>query len=339
MSHLTSKVAALLDDQKNSLGVFLDLSKAFDTVSIPILLEKLRNQFAIRGIALNWFEMYLSNRMHCTKVDVYKSDMETVKFGVPQGSILGPILFIMYINDIHDNVDGEIICYADDTAIIYEGTTWHEVFENAEIGLQKISTWLSHNLLTLNIAKSSLYVCFHKTASSAPASTLQLKLHTCLGNNLCNCLMLTRTQTTKYLGIVLDENLNFKAHTNLLSGRVRKIINIMKLLRQSASLKVLYNVYFALCQSLIEYCLPSWGGALKSHLIQLERAQRSDLKVMLKKPFLYPTSKLYQESSILSVRQLFILKVTLKVHRTVVHSKDHETLIQRRNNNIPLPFI
>ena len=338
VSQLTSKIAASLDCQKANISIFLDLSKAFDTVSIPILLEKLDSQFGIRGVALEWFRSYLTNRMHCTKIGTFTSNLETVRFGVPQGSILGPTLFIMYVNDIHNNVDGDIVCYADDTAIMYEGTTWLDVFEKAETGMRKISTWLSRNLLTLNLSKTN-YICFHKTAITAPTPTLQLKLHTCLQQNKCNCSVLTKIDTVKYLGILLDQNLNFKAHIKSVASRVRKIISIMKLLRQSASLKTLYSVYYAICQSIIVYCIGSWGSALKSHLVQLERAQRSVLKVMLKKPFLYPTFKLYQESNVLTVRQLFLSKMALKAHKKIASSEEYNTLVNRRSFNVPLPRI
>lgn len=102
---------------------------------IPIDLEKLSNEFAIRGVAVNWFESDLSNRILYGKVGVYKSEIETIKFVVPQANILGLTLFIMYNNDIHDNVDVEVMFCADDTTIIYEGITWYEVFENAEISI------------------------------------------------------------------------------------------------------------------------------------------------------------------------------------------------------------
>lgn len=336
---LTSTVATYLDAGKASIGVFLDLSKAFDTVSIPILLRKLESQFGVRGLALDWFRSYLTGRKQCVRVCGLESNQEQIDFGVPQGSILGPTLFILYINDIHANIKGEIICYADDTVLIFEGSNWPEVFEKAEAGLSCVSKWLRYNLLTLNSSKTN-FVCFHKTAMTAPNPNLQLQLHSCKRTlQQCNCEALNKAEVVKYLGILIDQNINFKAHIKSLSGRVRKIVNIMKLLRDSASTETLRAVYLALCQSMITYCLTSWGSASKTHMLQLERAQRSVLKTMLKKPLRYSTTEIYKDSKVLNVRQLFILKLALKVHQSVIASEDYENLLKRRVFKLSFPVV
>ncbi|CAH2237403.1 jg11259 [Pararge aegeria aegeria] len=152
---LSTSVASLLDNNKHCIGVFLDLARAFDTVSIKLLIKKLE-QSGIRGIPLQWFTTYLNDRKQCLKINNCSSQPQITNFGVPQGSILGPTLFILYINDIHELLleNATIICYADDTSLFFHGSTWEETYNFAQLfGISKVKDWLQSN---------------HKTASSAP---------------------------------------------------------------------------------------------------------------------------------------------------------------------------
>lgn len=295
----------------------------------------------IRGTPLSWFSSYLSERKQLVKVSTYTSNTNNIRFGVPQGSILGPSLFIIYMNDIHqhNSNNAEIICYADDTAILYSGYSWENAFSTAETGLLTISKWLRSNLLTLNNDKTN-YLCFHKTAASEPSPNSYLKVHTCqnlLSN--CSCNQIRRANSIKYLGITLDDKLNFKNHIDILSKRVRKIIGVIKRLRNSASRVIIKYVYTAICQPLLTYCITVWGNAAKSVLITVERAQRSVLKVMFKKPYRYPTDSLYKEAQVLSVRQLFIHKVCLTAHKEITNSNVYPRLLEKRVYKIPTPTI
>lgn len=334
---LTNFISKYLDNGLSCVGVFLDLAKAFDTVSIPLLLKKMEI-IGIRGLPLSWFTSYLSQRKQLVKVESFTSDRTQVNYGVPQGSILGPTLFIIYMNDLHDysTSNSEIICYADDTVLLYSGKGWDSTISAAEKGVSQISEWLRNNLLTLNSGKTK-YLCFHKTAASKPSTNFTFKVHSCnniLLNN-CSCDQIERVHTMKYLGVSIDENLNFKDHVLGLAKRVRKIIGVMKKLRNSASKQILTQVYTAICQSLLTYCITIWGSAAKTILIDVERAQRSVLKVMLKKPYRYPTSDLYTDSQVLSVRKLFILKTCLSTHRKTLNSPEYNHLLSKRVFRIP----
>lgn len=341
VSLLTTAVTSHLDNRLSCVGFFLDLAKAFDTVSVPILLKKLEST-GIRGIALEWFQSYLSERRQCVKVGGFTSSLQNLHFGVPQGSILGPTLFLIYINNIHklqiDNA--EIMCYCDDTAVIFHSSSWQNVISVAEQGMAKISIWLQQNLLTLN-AKKTMYVCFHKTAASKPRTATNIRLHSSArcASSPCSCVSLSRTTVIKYLGVHIDENLNFKAHIHVLSGRIRKIINVMRNLRDAACKDTLTGVYYALCQSLIVYCITCWGSAGKTHLIQAERAQRAVLKTMLRKRYRYPTHQLYKKANVLTVRQLFILRTALKAHRLMLSSPDYDSIANRRVYRFPSPIV
>lgn len=327
---LTSCIVDHLDSKNKCLTVFLDLKKAFDTVSVPILIKKLEN-IGIRDNQLNLMKDYLSDRTQRVKIGDYRSNDLKVTFGVPQGSVLGPTLFLIYINELCDlKIDnGHIYSYADDTAIVFHGKTWKEVHSTAEIGLRKISSWLKSNVLTLNTNKSN-YICFSINKKTQP-TTSNLQIHHCNDQSTnCTCPTIDKIGSTKYLGIVIDQRLSWHSHLELLSSRIRKLIWIFKTLRYVATNKVLTQVYTALAESILSYCIPVWGGASKIKFLELERSQRALLKVMFSKPYHFPTKELYSINNLLSVRKVYILQLILQRHKTVII--DINTKTKRRVN-------
>lgn len=315
---LTSSIVTALDKKKKCLVLFLDLAKAFDTVSIPRLLKKLE-WLGIRGLPLKLFTDYLTKRTQKVKIDQWTSEEVEVTHGVPQGSIVGPTLFLAYINDLCqlEFEGGRIFTFADDTALFFQGDTWTSTFELAQAGFNRVNKWLNCNFLSLNVLKTK-YISFAlKTNGIAPESH-KITAHRCdlpsVTTTPCSCPVLERTASIKYLGVLMDQTLTFKPHLTLTAARLRKLIYIFRTLRHIADRKVIKTVYYALAHSLLEYCITIWGGAAKSHLIELERAQRALLKVGACLPFRYPTATLYRDWELLTVRQTFILRTVLKMH-------------------------
>lgn len=347
VSALVASVSTCLDKGECCIGVFLDLAKAFDTVSIPLLLEKL-SRLGIRGSALGWFSYYLSNRKQHTRIGNQHSTTEYITFGVPQGSILGPSLFIAYLNDINYSLDDplypNLFCYADDTAVIFSGPTWDEVLSKAETGMGKINGWLRNNLLTLNTEKTKL-ICFHKTKASAPTRLDSIKLHNCYSNSIttssmCSCsTFIKRTDFIRYLGVILDENLNFESHIEAVSTRARKLMFIMRQIRDVTDEKVKKMVYFALCESVMSYCISTWGGAAKTKILKLERAQRATLKVLHRKPFRYPTDTLYCDCGVPTIRQIYITKSVLTAYKTLLSTPNLNEILSKRIVRLPVPLM
>lgn len=312
---LTSSIVQHIDKKRKCLAVFLDLSKAFDSVSIPLLVEKIE-QAGVRGVDI--YCDYLNGRKQVSQIESLTSDEEGISYGVPQGSILGPTLFQLYINQLCNLQlsNSEIFTYADDTAIVIHGTDWSELKESAEISLRRVQQWLSTNLLTLNIKKTQ-YVAFALLNSQQPPPNYSIIAHTCNNGTLCSCIPITKVTSAKYLGVYIDEKLKWHAHIEALTNRVRKLIAIFKNLRRSADFSTLKMVYFALVESNLTYCISAWGGAGKTLLLKLERAQRALLKVLMFKPFRYPTAALYSECGVLSVRKLYIQKTVLRKHKSI----------------------
>lgn len=253
------------------------------------------------------------------KIDNLISEEESVTFGIPQGSINGPTLFLIYINDLCNIQlkNGSIVTFADDTALFFSGESWEDVFNTAQQEMKKVSSWLQNNILTLNVSKTK-YVAFAHRNHLLPPSSLNITVHSCSSaSSRCSCPSLERTDQIKYLGVIIDQTLTFKPHVQVLNARMRKLIHIFRTLKQVADKKTVKMVYYALFQSSMDYCISSWGGAAKTHLIQLERTQRCILKVSAGLPYRFPTEILYRNWEVLTVRQSFILQTILKMHSLV----------------------
>lgn len=202
--------------------------------------------------------------------------------------------------------------------MLFSAKSWLEVYEHAQTGFDKISKWLMANLLTLNTDKTKFITFQLRKTNKDSEPTHTIVAHTCSQiNHKCSCPKLSKTNNIKYLGILIDDSLSFKPHINMLATRLRKMIYIFKNLRHVADEKILKTVYFALCQSIITYCITSWGGAAKSIIIELERAQRAILKVSNFLPIYYSTTDLYEKCQVLSIRRLFVLKTMLKKHSEI----------------------
>lgn len=284
----------------------------------------------------------MSNRIQVVKVDKTLSDESSCTYGVPQGSTLGPTLFLMYINALCKmNLKGaDLIMFADDTVLVFHDKTWDGIMKLAERGLCEVSSWLENNLLSLNTVKTK-FVCFYKTATTSPPSNLILKVHMHPCNKLvdhdnrhCNYDALVRVENIKYLGVTINEKLTWQQHLTITAKRIRSLIYIFKNLRTIADNNLLIQTYRALCQCIIVYCISSWGGAPKTYMIEVERAQRALLKIMMYLPFKYPTNLLHNQLGVLSVRKLYILQCIQRYHRFTVPTLN---LPERRITRYPVP--
>lgn len=341
---LTQAVMDAVNRKKQCLAVFLDLAKAFDTVSSKILLKKLEH-IGIRGCALNWFCSYLSNRTQRVRIGSEISPALPVNYGVPQGSILGPILFLIYVNDLCNiDITGmKIFSFADDTALVFEGETSYETNINAEQGLRNVKKWLDSNLLTLNVDKTKC-ISFSKTRAGQSALPMTLKIHSdkcsyrhsdCISFLPCACDEIERVRVVKYLGTYIDKHLKWDEHIACLTKRVRKLIYVFKETRNILSISTLKMLYYGLCQSVITYCIISWGSATKTIIKRVEIAQKAVLKVMLNKHIRYSSDQIFKDTRLLTIRKAFMLRVCLYFysnkgnHLLKRPEHNHETRIKK----------
>ena len=158
---LTEQIRKALDSDKYVGGVFIDLKKAFDTVDHKILLGKLEH-YGIRGVANDWFRSYLSNRKQFVSIKGFNSEEKAMEYGVPQGSVLGPLLFLIYINDIHNPLKFSTTrLFADDTNLLIENNSLEQLQKHLNSDLRNLSAWLKANKISLNTSKTELIIFRH----------------------------------------------------------------------------------------------------------------------------------------------------------------------------------
>ena len=294
---LLNKVTEALDNKMKSYSVFLDFAKAFDTVNHNILLKKLE-YYGIRGSSLEWFESYLTNRKQCVKIGNTHSDTLTVKCGVPQGSILGPLLFLIYINDIVKSSNIlQFTLFADDTCIFYSSKPNLNIENTLNNELMKVSDWLIANKLSLNVNKSSFL-----TFSS---NKKELKLNLRINKEILN-----EKDHAKYLGILIDKNLNWKQHINEVKLRLSKGCAILSKIRNFVPKTILRSLYFAFIESNANYCLLNWGTAAKSNLNSIEISLKKAIRIISFRECTYHANTLFKELKILPFRDVYKLSLS-----------------------------
>lgn len=288
-----------LDSSKKCIAVFLDLAKAFDTVNHEKLINVL-NHYGVRGTVLNVFKSYLSNRQQYVKINETISDPRVIKIGVPQGTVLGPILFITYINSMLQlNIKAKIISYADDTIVLFSGHTWEDTKEMVQNGISQVKNWLDMYQLSLNVDKTK-YIAFSITNANRP------DFHTINITNVGDDIK--QTDCIKYLGVVIDQNIKWDNHIDYLTTKVRKLIYKFYQIREILSKKIMILVYKALAESLFRYGILVWGGLYSNALKKLNVIQNYILKIIFSKNNMYPTRLLYSVE-ISNIRSLYIHSV------------------------------
>ena len=201
--------------------LFLDLQKAFDTVSHDILLSKLYH-YGIRGKAHKLLSSYLSGRQQCTKIGTFLS---SILWGVPQGSVLGPLLFLIFINDLPNAANLLAWLFADDTALALSAKNFFELELSLNLEVAKVNNWLLANKLTVHYIKKTQYMLIkdpRKSTCVGDPSNFQLTM----GNHV-----IERTGSYKYLGVVFDEKLNWKLHIDKLCSKLSTVCGVISKLR------------------------------------------------------------------------------------------------------------
>ena len=259
-----------------SCGIFVDIKKAFDTVDHNILLIKLHH-YGFRGIINEWFASYLNNRMQTTQIGQHVSKLELalalVTCGVPQRSVLGPLLFLLYVNDMYQCSNKfKFYLFTDDTNILYADKNLKtlEVTVNAE--LKNFWDWLTSNKLSLNTKKSN-FVLFHphqKRASYHP----NISIFDNEKNRFAN---LESKDYNKYLGALIDKNLSWKFHVDSVATKISKIVGLIAKTRHFTPRRVLLNIYQVLIQPYLTYGLASWGQSSKANLNKILTLQNRAL--------------------------------------------------------------
>jgi hypothetical protein len=312
---LTKQIHNAIEHNKKALLVFIDLAKAFDTVDRGLLLNKLE-YIGVQGTSLKWFADYLSDRSQVVSILNQTSVAMNIDYGVIQGSTLGPLLFLVYINNLGKlKVDnGHIFLYADDTALLFHGDCWEEVYDSAERGLASVKRWFDQNRLTINLQKTKCLPISIR-ADGDPVDRC-LRLHVCGAPRECiTCECVERVSEYKYLGVIFDNRLRWAPHVQYVRNKLRKFIFIFSTLSRILTPDLVKQIYYAYIQSLLQYGIIAWGGGYKTVLSPLSIIQKIIIKTALNRPRMYSTDALFQEFKVSTVTQLYIKTLILYIYK------------------------
>ena len=270
--HIVDYLNYEMDRKRTPTNIYLDLSKAFDSLSYTILITKLKH-YSICDVALKLMKSYLENRKQYVQFDTCTSDMKSIRNGVPQGSILGPLLFLIYINDFPNSSKlFNFLMHADDTTLFccLEDITSDnkELVLNNE--LQRVHSWLKANRLSLNVKKTK-YMLFRKQKRSG---TRELNLR--ISNDA-----IQSVNDFNFLGLHINSKLSWDTHTNVISKRMSRAVGIIKKLQLVFPKTILLTIYNALILPHINYCLLSWGTASAVKTIFLIQKEQLELYPLL----------------------------------------------------------
>ena len=225
---IVDKIKFAIDNNEYALGILLDITKAFDSTNHDILLSKLEH-YGFRGHSLLFLESNFTDRRQYISTNNCKSNTRSIKYGVPQGSILGPLLFLLFINDIQyvsQNIDLRL--FVDDTAISLHHKDIDVLMQDGKITMKEIMTWFETNKLSLSLSKSN-FILFHGKQKNSQRQITNITI----GHKA-----IPRTYSAKYIGLTLDENLSWDAHIDNVCNNLVKYFSIFYNIRDIITIHV-----------------------------------------------------------------------------------------------------
>ena len=274
---LMVKITKSLENGEFIIGVFLDFSKAFDTVNHDVLLQKLHH-YGIRGSALKWFQSYLSDRQQYVTYNGEESSKKGINCGVPQGSILGPLLFIIYLNDLSNVCQHMMsLLFADDTNLFQSGKDVIQLQQEVEADLNRISEWLKN------------------TNKNVPQPDLQIAID---GHRI------DETDHTKFLGVIIDCKLNWKKLISYITGKIAKGIGVITKARKLLDKETLVTLYYTFIYPYLCYCNHVWGNTFVTYLEKLFLMQKKIVRIIHGVRPRTHTKPLFEGAKILNIYQI-----------------------------------
>ena len=295
---LQNRIVDNLSKNRHCIGIFIDLSKAFDTLDHKIMLDKL-HAYGIRGIAHSWFSSYLQNRLQFTNYLSCHSITGTVSCGVPQGSILGPLLFLLYMNDITSTCkECKPILFADDTTLLYQHSDLDSLRQKINNELKLLSDWFACNKLSLNIEKTQ-YVLFEKSKGTSAANSDDLMI---------NGKKITYVKNVKFLGIHIDYKMKWDIHISKKCNQISKTLSVITRLKNFLPKWTLITLYNSLILPHLTYGIVAWGNANAYLLKRMFILQKRAIRVISGSRYNSHANPIFKKLNLMNLYDLFQLE-------------------------------
>ena len=301
VTQITDNITQNLQNGETTFSIFIDLTKAFDSINHSILLSKL-NKYGIRGVTAKLIKNYLTGRIQRTKVNGVFSQPEYVTCGIPQGSILGPLLFNLFINDLPEASLFSVRLFADDACLTLSSRDPNNLETSVNNELVKISNWLKINKILINYKKTN-YIIFSK-------ANLKKSFNITIDGN-----QITRVNEAKYLGVYIDQKINWHRHIQQIKSKLSSASYIISKVRHYLNLNTLKLIYYSLVHPHLQYCVTSWGGASTTALQPIIKLQKRIIRNITKSPYNTHTKPLFVKFNILPFNILYELNVSILVHK------------------------
>ena len=297
----SEKILQALSEGNINISIFVDLKKAFDTVDYEILLAKLEH-YGVQNTELLWFRNYLTKRTQYTNIyhkgQSFDSCLLECKCGVPQGSCLGPLLFLFFINDLPNSTDLFSILFADDTTFQISGANTSDIFVRANIELKKAEQWFCANKLTLNAKKTRVMV-FKNKGQHVHYQNLYLQ------NNIIEragerC----KENFIRFLGIWIDEDMTFSGHLSKLKSKLNSGIYALATCTKVVPFRVRKLIYHSLFESHLHFGSIIYGASNPKNLSAIETVQRKAIRVLTRSAYNAHSDPLFKKHKLLKVSDL-----------------------------------
>lgn len=310
---LTNHIAEIVkgvEKVDETIAIYCDIKKAFDSVSHEILLNKLEF-LGVRGVCNDWFRSYLLNRKQKVRIGESLSEGRAVSHGVPQGSSLGPLLFLIYVNDLlKTKLNGKIFSYADDTSLVYHDSSKTKIMQNIKEDMLKVSRWFDAHQLFLNLKKTNFVTFGYKTNTSIPEG---IKIHVSFScGEQCSCPIISQSNTVRYLGVVIDPRLNWQRHVDAIIARLQFSNYQMYHLAKTIPRIHVIRAYKALYEPLLRFAISHWGSTFKIHTDNVLKMQKRVIRAIAGVPPWESSKRWFEEFDLLNVNELaFVERVSI----------------------------